>query len=103
MSSILFLSDSTLTLTNLCDALKDMEDVIGLGTYLNVPMSKLDQINRQYDIPLKQKQATLLNEWLTAHPAPSWRVVAEAIYQSSKHDTLKKVQEFVKGIFTIGN
>ena len=73
-------SDDTLTITNLCNALSEVEDVYSLGFGLDVPDSKRDQIRSQYPTPAQQLQP-MLDEWLTSHPAPSWRVVLEALYR----------------------
>ena len=82
----LFPSDDTLTLNNLCNALSEVKDVTnlgGLGTWLDVPNSKCDQISSQYRTPAQQLQP-MLDEWLTSHPDPSWRVVLEGLYRMGR-------------------
>ena len=35
----------------------------------------------------------VLERWLQNHPAPSWAVVAEALYQMKEHDSLEQVKK----------
>ena len=91
----IFLSlDSTLTPTNLLTALTAVEDwsTMGLSWRLHVPDSVTTEIRQQTSDATQQKK-TLLEMWLRDHPAPSWAVVAEALYQEEEHGVLEQVKK----------
>ena len=80
-------SDSTLTLQNLTTALKDVKDWSRLGVWLHIPKSKRDVMTGI---------ESMLEEWLQNHPAPSWKLVAWALYrmgdgQLTEHNVLKQL------------
>ena len=71
----------------------------GLCAWLNVPWSVKNEIKPQTsDVPCTQQKKTLLEWWLQAHPAPSWAVVAEALYRIKEHDVLEQVKKFITGM-----
>lgn len=72
--------DATLTLSNLSTAVNAVDDWRALGWQLGVPLSRLDQLRQQASDSVTGKQM-MLHEWLTSHPAPSWDIVTEALYQ----------------------
>ena len=97
----IFLSaDSTFTFTNLCTALKEVENVfsrVGVGYFLDVARSVLDETRKQPFTPV-QNNHTLFHYYLDTHPASSWNHVAEALYKAEEHRALKKVMvTYVKG------
>ena len=70
---------------------------VGVGYYLNIPYSKLNEIYRQ-PLTQTQKKEMLFHHYLATHPAPSWSHVAEALYKAKEHSALKKVMAtYVKG------
>ena len=69
---ILFCPDSTLTVPHLLSALQGVADWKGLGEWLGVPRSRL--------VVMTEKES-MLEEWLQNHPAPSWKLVAWALYR----------------------
>ena len=73
-------SESTLTLTNLCNALAEVRDWDDLGAWLNIPYFKLQQIKWQHRDPAEAKEE-ILKVFLAQHPAPSWATVTEALYR----------------------
>ena len=75
-----FLLDATLTLSNVSSALEAVKDWRYLGAWLGVPQSTLNQLSRQSSVSVGGKQM-MLREWITSHPAPSWDIVTEALYQ----------------------
>ena len=80
-------SDSTLTLRNLTTALKDVKDWSRLGVWLDIPKSKCDVMTGI---------ESMVEEWLQNHPAPSWKLVAWALYRSgyghlTEHNVLKQL------------
>ena len=52
----------------------------------------VDEIQQQ-DSDATQQKKTLLERWLWDHPAPSWAVVAEALYQIGERDVLEQVKK----------
>ena len=91
----IFLSlDATLTPTNLLTALTAVEDwsTLGLCWWLQIPHSMTTEIWRQTSDATQQKK-TLLERWLRDHPAPSWAVVSETLYQEEKHGVLEQVKK----------
>ena len=63
-----------------------------LRYYLQVPLSVEDEIQQQTTDATQQKK-TLLERWLRDHPAPSWAVVAEALYLMREHGVLEQVKK----------
>ena len=55
-----------------------------LSTYFDVPWSKLEEIQEEHSNVTKRKQA-MLEEWLNHHPAPSWMLVANALFRALYH------------------
>ena len=77
--------DSTLTLQQLLVALRGVPDWISLGKWLDVPWSRL--------LVMMGIEA-VLKEWLQSHPAPSWKLVAWALYRKgelTEHNVLKQL------------
>ena len=77
--------DPTLTLDNLLSVLERVTDWYGLGLWLDVPESKRD---------VMMEKESMLREWLDNHPAPSWELLAWALYRSrsgrlTEHSVLK--------------
>ena len=77
-----FLLDATLTLSNLSSALEAVDDVdwYALSYQLGIPESRLDELKRQSSVSVSSKQM-MLREWMTSHPAPSWDIMTEVLYQ----------------------
>ena len=50
------------------------------GRLLCVPKSKLDEIKAKYPDSMEAKRQ-MLHHFLTSHPAQSWQVVFEGLYQ----------------------
>lgn len=89
--------DSTLTLTNLMVALTPVRNVNwwgdrGLCRFLQVPESVMNEIQQQSSDVTQQKMM-LLERWLQDHPAPSWVIVAEALFWLSEHCVLEQVKK----------
>ena len=93
---MIFCPDSTLTLPHLLSALQDIADWRGLGVWLGVPWSRL--------VVMTGKES-MLEEWLQNHPAPSWKLVAWALYrmgwdQLTEHSVLKQLYgKYVSGMW----
>ena len=80
-------SDSTLTVQHLLAALQGAADWKGLGQWLGVPWSRLKVMSGK---------ESMLEEWLLNYPAPSWKLVAWALYRNfngrlTEHNVLKQL------------
>ena len=79
-------------------ALEKVKSWKELGAWLDIPRFRRDTI--------AEKQ-TMLNEWLENHPAPSWKILAWALYRRGKameHNVLKQLYEkHITGMYyTVG-
>ena len=77
--------DHTLTVDNLLAALQSVTYWRTLGLCLDVPPSRRYAMSGMED---------LIREWLKHHPAPSWKLVAWALYRRrevTEHNVLKQL------------
>ena len=77
--------DPTLTLDNLLTVLERVTDWKDLGRWLDIPLSRRKVMTGK---------ESMLREWLDVHPAPSWELLAWALYRSggerlTEHSVLK--------------
>ena len=89
-------TDPTLNLANLKQLMEYVDDLEEVCTHLCIHESVYDDIMKQHgDEPVEA-----LCEWyLTNHPAPSWRHVAYALYESKEQDVLTELRIlYLKGI-----
>ena len=72
----------SLTPENLSTVLDSMDDGLWgmFSGYVNIPVSEQERIQSQYSSNRERKQAAI-NSLISGHPAPSWRLVAHALYQ----------------------
>ena len=90
--------DSTLTLQNVLIALKNMDKWSELGQWLNIPYSRSEVMTGK---------ESMLKEWLQNHPAPSWKLIAWALYRSrggqlTEHNVLKQLyRKHVTGMLSV--
>ena len=93
--------ESSLTPENLSTVLDLMSDGLWeeFGSCVNTPGSELERIKRQYTSDRERKQA-LIHCFISSHPAPSWSLVASALYQTvllsgdgSSHKALDRLQQ----------
>jgi len=96
----------TLTVDNLCTALEEVE-WSRLADYLDVPESIKGEIKEKFPSITLRKKA-MLEEWRTHHPAPSWMLVATALYcvyidgYGKYHKVLQLVkQKYLQGENTV--
>ena len=72
----------------------------GFGRCVNTPKSELERIKGQYTSDRECKQA-LIHSFISSHPAPSWSLVAWALYltglltdaDDSSHKALDRLQQ----------
>ena len=72
----------SLTPHNLSTVLDSMDDGLWnyFGVYVNIPQFERERIRRQYSSDSERKQA-VISSLISSHPALSWRLVANALYQ----------------------
>ena len=94
--------ESSLTPENLSTVLDLISDDQWelFGRCVNTPESELKRIKGQYTSDRERKQ-TLIHSFISSHPAPSWSLVASALYQTellygadgSGHKALDRLQQ----------
>ena len=92
--------ESSLTPENLSTVLDFMSDDQWkwFGRCVNTPDSELERIKGQYTSDRERKQA-LIHSFISSHPAPSWSLVASALYltgpgsDDSSHKALDRLQQ----------
>ena len=69
-----------------------------LCVFLDIPLSKLDDIKRHYQTDVQYMQASL-DYWERTYPAPSWKMVAEAL-RALGDDVLAEevITKYVRGM-----
>ena len=84
-------SDDTLTATNLFKVLGIVTDWFGDGgltDQMSVPVSEVPDL-----LDEAERKEKFLTTWVETHPAPSWKVVAEALYRLGEHRILLDVKK----------
>ena len=86
--------ESSLTPENLSTVLDVMSDDLWewFGRCVNTPESELERIKGQYTSDRECKQA-LIHSFISSHPAPSWSLVAWALYQTESLKALDRLQQ----------
>ena len=94
--------ESSLTPENLSTVLDVMSDGRWeeFGRCVNTPESELERIKGQYTSDRERKQA-LIHSFISSHPAPSWSLVASALYLTGSlgmddgncHEALDRLQQ----------
>ena len=86
-------TEPSLTLATLSRVLDDVYYLDDVGSWLQIPDSKRDELNHQYDrTQLPRAYSTV---FLTENPSPSWSTVALALWQiPGELGALEVVQEF---------
>ena len=79
---LLCFPELSLTPENLSTVLDSMDDSLWerFSNYVNTPVSEQERIKSQYSSNRERKQAAI-NSLISGHPAPSWRLVAHALYK----------------------
>ena len=93
----------SLTSHNLSTVLDSIKDGLWkeFSRYVNIPESEVKRIRSKYSSNKERKQAAI-DYLISSHPAPSWRLVANALYQmviglllydDSSHGALAHLQQ----------
>ena len=84
------------TLSSVLDGVQHLDRFSGVGEYLQIPDSKLEELEHEYD--RRQLPREYSTVFLTEHPSPSWNTVAYALWVMGEHGALKVVQKlYLKG------
>ena len=84
------------TLTSVLDGVQHLDGGVGVGAYLQIPDSKRDELQHQYD--RRQLPRAYSTVFLTDNPSPSWSTVALALWEAKEHGALEVVQKlYLKG------
>ena len=86
LSPVVF-PEASLIPENLSTVLDIMSDGLWreFGAYANIPVSEMDRIKAQCTSDRECKQA-LVHSFISSHPAPSWTLVAWALYMTERHE-----------------
>ena len=92
------LAEPSLTLDNLTsvfDGVSDVDRLVSIG-WLQIPSSKQDELQQQYDG--REWMRAYSTYYITQHPAPSWRIIALALWEEVELGALEVVQKlYLKG------
>ena len=97
-------TDPTLTPDNLTRVLEIMEDEWWdvFVRYINLPDSEQDKIRSQH-ASARDRKLALPHVFISAHPIPSWELVAHALYQTGVlHDSCHRALEYLQQHFPTG-
>ena len=92
-------TDLTITTEKLMELFATVEDehVNNIGLLLGLPDSKRDEIKRHYRSSIQRREA-YFDLYVSDHPCPSWRQVAEALRSVYLHDQADEVERtYVEG------
>ena len=88
--------EPSLTLDNLTSVLDGVVNIVSVANWLQIPDSKQVQLHQQYD--MQQIKRAFSVYFMSHHPAPSWLVIANALWQAEEHGALEVVQKlYLKG------
>ena len=92
----------SLTPENLSTVLDSMDDGLwdGFSMFVNIPFPEQQRIKLQYSSNRERKQAAI-NSLISGHPAPSWRLVANALYQM-RYDSCHRALDRLQQLFPTG-
>ena len=76
------------TLSSILDSVQSLDDV---GAWLQIPLSKREELQRQYD--RRQLPRAYSTIFLTEVPSPSWSTVALALWENRELGALEIVQK----------
>ena len=90
-------TEPTLTLTNVTAIMEHVQKWEYVAHVIDIPYNKRDELKKQNPTTAQHKQACLYY-WLSHHPAPSWRRLANALYVVREHGALEVLQvKYLKG------
>ena len=79
------------------NGVQNMDGVGGVAYWLQIPLSKRNEIEQQYASGPLCKRA-YMEYWVAHHPAPSWKMIAISLWKSRELGALEVVQKlYFKG------
>ncbi len=70
-----------------------------LGWGMDIPRSKLNQVNEHYQTDVQRVQASL-DHWRRTHPAPSWKLLARALREVGEEALAEEVaRRYVRSVY----
>ena len=96
--------EPSLTPENLSTVLDSMEDWLWgvFSQYVNIPHSERMKIKGLYSSDRERRQA-VIDSLISTHPAPSWRLVAHALYQMGSYgDSCHRALDHLQQLFPTG-
>ena len=97
-------TDPTLTPDNLTRVLEIMEDEWWgrFAAYINLPDSERNNMRSQY-ASVRDRKLALPHVFISAHPTPSWELVAHTLYQMGiNDDSCHRALEYLQQHFPTG-
>ena len=73
-------TETTLDVQKLGLLLKNI-DMDSFVNYLDLPYSKLAEINRKHHVSYTERKQAHLELYVNHHPSPSWKHIARSLYQ----------------------
>ena len=91
--------ESSLNRPNLNALLDDIsDDWFNIGKFLNIPPSKRDEISNLHESNHLRSHACW-QEYVTEHPIPTWRLLAEGLYRFDYLEELEFTKrEYLEGM-----
>ena len=73
------------------------ESIFNVVEWLHIPISKQRELQQQYPVVAQRKRAYSAY-YLAHHPGPSWRIIANTLWQTEELGALEVVQKlYLKG------
>ena len=86
-------SDPTLTVENVAEVMGEVGDWERVAPRL-IPYSKLQEIKQQTSSERKKSRA-VGEYWVNTHPDPSWKKLAEVLYQEGEERAAAKTKQYL--------
>ena len=93
-STCVSLSDSTLTVDCVLEVMGKVQEWYMVGDALEVPESKLDEINEQSSTEM-EKSHEVGRYWVKNHPDPSWEKLGRVLYQSGEETAAMILKQYL--------
>ena len=71
-----------------------VQEWYGVGRWLEVPVSKLDEIKEQSSTEI-EKSHQVGRYWVNAHPDPSWEELGKVLYQRGEETAAMMVKQYL--------
>ena len=94
----------SLTSRNLSTVLDSMYNNLWelFSRYVNIPESEVERIKSKYSSD-KERKLTAIEYLVSSHPAPSWRLVASALYEMGTYESPHRALALLQQLFPTGS